>query len=144
MNLSLRARRGEDNHLNTEQIRFGLSNLRNPAFASHTFHILPCQGIGSGILRALEDWPRIEFIDDRRGNQFRVTLKRPDAQAEVRSEKILAALRHNPQSTIAELAKIAGVTTRSIERSLNKLQQENPIARIGHDRGGPRKVLVSK
>jgi len=31
-------------HLNTDQIRYGLSNLRNPALASHAFHILPYRG----------------------------------------------------------------------------------------------------
>lgn len=70
------------NHLDTEQIRFGLSNLRNPALASHAFHILPYRGLGSGIPRAIEEWPQLEFIDDRRGNQFRVIIWRPDVQLE--------------------------------------------------------------
>lgn len=68
------------NHLDTEQIRFGLSNLRNPALASHAFHILPYRGLGSGIKRATDAWQQIEFIDDRQGNQFRVILKRPAVQ----------------------------------------------------------------
>ena len=59
------------NHLDIEQIRFGLSNLRNPALASHAFHMLPYRGLGSGIPRATEAWPEIELIDDRRGNQFK-------------------------------------------------------------------------
>jgi len=45
------------NHLDIEQIRFGLSNLRNPALASHAFHILPYRGLGSGIPRATAAWP---------------------------------------------------------------------------------------
>ncbi len=68
------------NHLDTAQIRFGLSNLRNPALASHAFHILPYHGLGSGIPRALEAWPQLEFIDDRRGNQLRVTIRRAESQ----------------------------------------------------------------
>jgi ATP-dependent DNA helicase RecG len=66
------------NHLDTSQIRFGMSNLRNPALASHAFHILPYQGLGSGIPRAIEDWPHIEFVDDRAGNQFKVILRRAE------------------------------------------------------------------
>jgi len=65
------------NHLDTQQIRFGLSNLRNPALASHAFHLLPYRGLGSGIPRATAAWPGIEFIDDRRGNQFKVVIQRP-------------------------------------------------------------------
>ena len=64
------------NHLDIEQIRFGLSNLRNPALASHAFHILPYRGLGSGIPRALDAWPKLELIDDRRGDQFKVIIRR--------------------------------------------------------------------
>lgn len=81
------------NHLDTEQIRYGLSNLRNPALASHAFHLLPYRGLGSGIPRATAAWPNIELIDDRRANQFRVIVMRPinevgviHAQAESKAE----------------------------------------------------------
>ena len=55
----------------------GISNLRNPALASHAFHMLPYRGLGSGIPRATEAWPDIELIDDRRGNQFKAVIRRP-------------------------------------------------------------------
>jgi predicted HTH transcriptional regulator len=64
------------NHLDTEKIRYGLSNLRNPALASHAFHMLPYRGLGSGIPRAVAAWPKLEIIDDRQGNQFKVVVKR--------------------------------------------------------------------
>ncbi len=64
------------NHLTLEHIRYGLSNMRNPMLASHLVHILPYRGLGSGIPRALHLWPHIDFIDDREGNQFKVTLYR--------------------------------------------------------------------
>lgn len=69
------------NHLDVEQIRFGISNLRNPALASHAFYLLPYRGLGSGIPRATEVWPTIELIDDRRGNQFKVVIRRRDTKA---------------------------------------------------------------
>ncbi len=65
------------NHLNVEQIRYGLSNLRNPALASHAFHILPYRGLGSGIPRATAAWADLELIDDRQGNQFKAIVRRP-------------------------------------------------------------------
>ena len=158
------------NHLTTEQIRFGVSNLRNPALASHAFHILPYQGMGSGILRAIEAWPHIEFHDERDANQFRVTLKRPDVQqpesggvntgtggvnegvndkmsskmSGKMSDKVLAALRVDSELTIAELATQFGVSTRTIDRALEKLQQENRVARFGHAKGSHWKVLDAK
>ena len=46
-----------------------------------------------------------------------------------------------PTLTIAELANQTGVTTRSIERTLNKLQQQNRRVRVGAAKGGHWKVL---
>ncbi len=144
------------NHLTTEQIRFGVSNLRNPALASHAFHLLPYRGLGSGIRRATDAWPQIEFSDERDANQFRVTLKRPnvlqpesggvnegvsDKMSGKMSGKIIVALLGNPNLTIPELADALGVTTRTIERALTKLQQEDRVVRIGPAKGGHWKVL---
>lgn len=65
------------NHLTIEQIRFGLSNMRNPIIASHATRQMPYRGLGSGIPRALESYAFIQFIDDRAGNQFKVIIQRP-------------------------------------------------------------------
>ena len=67
------------NHLTVEQIRYGLSNMRNPLLASHATHLLPYRGLGSGIPRAFKAWPRIELVDDRAGNQFKAIIRRPVA-----------------------------------------------------------------
>ena len=67
------------NHLNVEQIRYGLSNMRNPLLASHATHLLPYRGLGSGIPRALKAWPGIELVDDRAGNQFKAIIRRSGA-----------------------------------------------------------------
>lgn len=63
--------------LDTEKIRFGLSNRRNPTLASHAVHILPYRGLGTGIPRAIDAWPMITLDDDRQGNQFKVVIQRP-------------------------------------------------------------------
>jgi len=36
----------------------------------------PYQGLGSGIKRALEAWPQIDFVDDHDGCLFTVTVHR--------------------------------------------------------------------
>ena len=67
------------NHLTVEQIRYGLSNMRNPLLASHATHLLPYRGLGSGIPRALKAWPSIDLVDDRAGNPFKAIIRRPVA-----------------------------------------------------------------
>lgn len=52
------------------------------------------------------------------------------------SGKILVLIRQNPAITIPELALLIGVTERSIERNLKKLQEENLLSRIGSAKGG--------
>ncbi|MBF0154141.1 MAG: putative DNA binding domain-containing protein [Magnetococcales bacterium] len=65
------------NNLRVDHIRHGITNLRNPVLASHASHLLPYQGIGTGIMRALRAHPAMTFDDDRDGNQFKVCLQRP-------------------------------------------------------------------
>lgn len=64
------------NNLTVENIKAGNSITRNPVLASFAYQILPYRGFGSGILRALEKYPDIEFIDDRDGNLFKCIIWR--------------------------------------------------------------------
>jgi ATP-dependent DNA helicase RecG len=64
------------NHLTIEHIKCGNSNIRNPILASFASKILPYRGLGNGIRRALKEYPDIDFVDDREGNQFIVIIKR--------------------------------------------------------------------
>ncbi|MGE8060230.1 Fic family protein [Pseudomonas sp. NPDC089547] len=62
--------------LDTDKIRFGLSNRRNPTLTSHAVHILPYRGLGTGIPRAIDAWPMIRLEDDQQSNQFKVVIQR--------------------------------------------------------------------
>jgi ATP-dependent DNA helicase RecG len=64
------------NNLTVANIQSGNSNVRNPILASFAPKLLPYRGLGNGILRALKEYPAIEFVDDREGNQFRVVIRR--------------------------------------------------------------------
>ncbi len=64
------------NNLTVENIKAGNSNARNPVLASFANQILPYRGYGSGIIRALEAYPPIDFINDRDGNLFKVIFRR--------------------------------------------------------------------
>lgn len=61
--------------------------------------------------------------------------------SEKTSEKILIKMRQNPEITIAELSNHIGVSGRSIERNLRKLQNNGYIRRIGPDKGGHWEVI---
>jgi len=52
------------NHLNVEQIHYGLSNMRNPLLASHATHLLPYRGL---VCRqsSIDESCGILFLEDR-------------------------------------------------------------------------------
>ncbi len=64
------------NNLTIENIKNGNSNVKNPVLASFAYHVLPYRGIGSGILRALKEYPDIEFINDLINNSFKCVIRR--------------------------------------------------------------------
>ena len=66
------------------------------------------------------------------GNSAKVSVKMSGKV----SGKILAAVRRNPGVTIPELAKLAGVSTRTVERNLQQLQERSLLRRIGPAKGG--------
>lgn len=68
------------NNLTIENIKTGNSNMRNPILASFAAKLLPYRGLGSGLLRVIRAWPRIELIDERAGNLFKVIVARPSWQ----------------------------------------------------------------
>lgn len=64
--------------------------------------------------------------------------------SEKTSEKILSMMKANENITIAELTEAISVSSRSIERNIDKLKQEGKIDRVGADKGGYWKVIDSK
>jgi ATP-dependent DNA helicase RecG len=144
-------------NLTVEKIRHGNSIIRNPFLVSYVSKgILPYRELGSGIKRALEAWPGIDFADDRDGCLFTVTVHRKPETSSGKmdvppvvsgktsgktSGKILAALEEDRKLTIPELASLIGVTERSIERNIKKLQEQGRLRRVGPAKGGHWEVL---
>ncbi len=65
------------NNLTVAKIKEGNSNIRNPILVSYVAKgLLPYHGLGSGINRALEHWPHIDFIDDHEGCLFKAIVHR--------------------------------------------------------------------
>ena len=138
------------NHLTVQKIEAGNSNIRNPIVASFAFKgILPYRGLGTGIRRALADWPHISFVDDREGNQFKVTifrsfdlknddltLKAEDERAVDPKKALILLLRTDPKASYDYLSKRMNVSASTIKRLIQELKNEEKIRRIGSRRSG--------
>ncbi len=74
--------------LSIDDIRHGKTNRRNPTLSEHAFRLLPYRGMGSGIPRALGEWPQIELISEVSGNQFTARVQRPQAQWEAAGDPV--------------------------------------------------------
>ncbi len=137
------------NNLTVERIRSGISNIRNPILVSYAAKgLLPYRGLGSGIKRALAEWPEISFTDDRDGSMFIATIYRKKVDDAVSAEdssqktsqktsqKIILLMQNDPMITIAELAQNIGITERAIKMQIEKMKAQGKIRRIGPDKGG--------
>jgi len=126
------------------------SNIRNPILVSYVAKgLLPYRGLGSGIKRALKDWPEIEFTDDRDGCLFTATVRRKEGASlginqgsEKSSEKIMAALRTNSGMAATGIAELLGITPRAVEKQIAKLREAGRLRRIGPDKGGHWEVVA--
>lgn len=65
------------NSLTEEQIKKGVRRSRNNIIASLAPDLLEYRGAGSGILRALQAYPDIDFINEPDNERFIVIIKRP-------------------------------------------------------------------
>lgn len=66
-------------NLTVKNIKAGTSGIRNPMLTSCAAKgLLPYHGLGSGISRALKNWPDIEFLNDRKKDSFTAIIRRVD------------------------------------------------------------------
>lgn len=64
------------NSLTVENIKLGTAVVRNNLLASYASKLIKYRGLGSGIVRAIEEQSNIEFINDVEGEQFIVKIPR--------------------------------------------------------------------
>ena len=64
------------NTLTIENIKSGISIVRNPVLFSNARFIMPFVGVGTGIPRALKIYPFIEMINDDKKEQFITIINR--------------------------------------------------------------------
>lgn len=59
-----------------EEMKRGNSFARNPLMAKFCAQTMPYRGLGSGIPRVLAEKNKVDFVDDKEGNQFTVRVSR--------------------------------------------------------------------
>ena len=123
------------NNLTVDNIRVGNSNIRNPILFSYAAKgLLPFHGLGSGISRALNSWPDIEFFDDRDGCLFTATIWRvPVANLQLveevsgkDTENVGKRQERTPKTSgknaenVRKGAKVSGKNTRNVRKDYGK------------------------
>lgn len=58
------------NSLTVENVKNGISMVKNPTLHSNAQYILPYKGVGTGIPRVISIYPHIDFINDTENNRF--------------------------------------------------------------------------
>ena len=115
---------------------------------------------GSGIKRALEKWPAIDFADDHDGCLFTATVHRRAMKELDLADKgaitgpavglsghpdpindLLTVLRIDPSADYATLAGRLEVSEATVKRHIQKLKQQNRIRRIGSKKTGHWEVI---
>lgn len=66
------------NSLTVENIKLGNAIVRNNLLVTYCSKLMNYRGFGSGIIRALQNQPDIEFVNDVEGEQFKVIIPRPE------------------------------------------------------------------
>jgi ATP-dependent DNA helicase RecG len=146
------------NNLTVQKIRTGNSNIRNPILVSYAAKgILPYHGLGSGIKRALEMWPSIDFTDDQEGCLFTATVHRKPLDsiesADIDAIKVHAGplsdlqvqlldlIQSNPIISYDELAELTQKNRATVMRNIGKLKNTRHLKRTGSGKTGYWEVI---
>ena len=149
---------GPDRSIRMADLRAGKAvsrRYRNRRIGDFLKELDLTEGRSTGISKVLKVMkengsPRPEFETDDDRSYFLIRLPAhskaesdesahadtKEKTSEKTSEKILTEIRNNRNVTIAELSELVGVTTRSVERNLKKLQESGLLERIGPAKGG--------
>lgn len=130
---------GLPDHLTVEKILTGNTNIRNPVLASFVAKgLLPYHGLGSGVMRAKSLCPGVRFNDDREGALFTAVIPRTGdggAKAIDLPDRIMDALRREPELPLRTLAGRLGVGLTTLQRHVGALKLEGRLDRVGGTRG---------
>jgi ATP-dependent DNA helicase RecG len=146
------------NHLTVQKIRAGNSVIRNPVLASFAAKgVLPYRGLGTGIRRAIADWPAVDLIDDREACTFTaiVRLQSPttaptttgnapltQAGAPINApltdiqRNMLGLMAANPAISYDAMAAALGCDRTTIMRNVQSMKKAGVLRREGSKKSG--------
>ncbi len=140
-----------------------VSKRRNPLLAEMFRRIEMVEAWGRGMPLILKNEPQAQFREI--AGMFVVNFGRPSFPTEIErtveasktnvktsvktsgkmsgktSGKIMLLMHETPSITIPEISEIIGITVRSVERSIQNLQHDGAVRRVGPAKGGYWEVL---
>ncbi|MBI5274021.1 MAG: HTH domain-containing protein [Chlamydiales bacterium] len=138
-----------------EKIQSGNSIQRNPILTSFISKgLLPYRGLGTGVRRALQNWSKIQFIDNRDACLFTAIIERTKMQESVDKKiekkghdpindpissmqiEILAIIHENIRISYEELAHKLNVSRATIKRNIQQLKLLKLLCYIGSKKTG--------
>lgn len=127
--------------LTVESIKLGSAVVRNPFIANFCAKTMPYRGLGSGIIRALQEEPNIKFINEPVGMQFISVINRIADEGineginELES-LILTFLKKKPGAKGYEIAEYIQKGAATTERYLRSLKDKELIEYKGSRKTG--------
>ena len=126
-----------------ESIKLGSAVVRNPFIANFCAKTIPYRGLGSGIIRALQEEPNIKFINEPVGMQFISVINRIADEGVNEGEGInelesliLTFLEKKPGAKGYEIAEYIPKGAATTERYLRSLKDNELIEYKGSRKTG--------
>jgi len=142
--------------LSSEEFFSGRSMIRNRELMRVYRDLDLVEQLGSGMKRILQVYPRDIFHFSENFMEVCFTFEEGYFQTEKNDTKesgkrqenvgkasgmILEACRENPSTTIPEMALKIGITERSVQRNIKKLQQKGLLRRVGGRKEGQWEII---
>lgn len=109
--------------LSVDEIKQGTSLPRNMLLFNNAIFLLPYTGIGSGIVRALQDDDHIEFLNDEGRQEFIVTLRRDNSDTTESNSQEGNSVREDPKSV-----RVALISNSQLEKSNSQNIKSNSLS----------------
>jgi ATP-dependent DNA helicase RecG len=143
---------------------FGRESVRRNLIIADLFHRMDkMEKVGSGI-RRMRDLIKIAGLKDLvfesdtffrvifyrnpqyslKGNTDKGSQTSSQRGSQTSSQRIIFIMRKNSATTIEELAKDLGISSRAIKKHIRSLREQGIIKRVGHDFGGHWEVMIKE
>ena len=146
--------------LQVEDIKLGVSRQRNPLMASLASKTMIYRGLGSGIIRVMNENISVDFINEESANQFKTIIWRTIQKSENTIQKsentiqkslttiqkeVLEFLKNNPNATLVEvIGSVPNLSEGGLKFIIMKLKNLGLLKREGGRKTGIWVVVDNK